>query len=273
MPQASTATIGIIGGSGLYEFIDSAENIELDTPFGRPSGPITLGEVRSRQVAFVPRHGIGHVYQPHMIPYRANIWALRELGVTRILAPCAVGSLDPACGPGTLVIPDQVVDRTMGRRRTFFDHDGGTHAPFADPYCDQLRTVAAEAAIHEDWPALTEATMVVIDGPAFSTRAESQWYAAQGWQLVGMTGCPEAVLARELGLCYAPIAMVTDLDAGLVAGEGVSHREVLAAFAKNIGRLRGVLTETISRLPDHRSCGCQLSTSDFPVSPRLSAAR
>jgi 5'-methylthioadenosine phosphorylase len=271
MNTASTAPIGVIGGSGLYEFLVNAEEISVDTPFGSPSGPLTVGMVGDRQVAFVPRHGPDHRYQPHRIPYRANIWALREVGVEQVLAPCAVGSLDAACGPGTLVVPDQVVDRTVSRSRTFYDHDGGVHAPFADPYCPDGRAVVARAATELSWPPVTEATMVVIEGPSFSTRAESRWYAAQGWRIVGMTGCPEAVLARELGLCYAPVAVVTDLDAGLTEGEGVSHREVLTIFAKNIDRLRSVLAAAIAGLPRSRSCGCGQAVADFPTVPTTTA--
>jgi 5'-methylthioadenosine phosphorylase len=265
MSGIGDVTLGVIGGSGLYEFLDDFTETTVRTPFGEPSGPLTIGTVAGRQVAFVPRHGPGHRYQPHLIPYRANLWALREIGVQRVLAPCAVGSLDPGCGPGTLVVPDQLVDRTSGRPRTFFGHDGGTHAPFADPYCADLRATAATAAA--DWPPVTDATLVVIEGPAFSTRAESQWYAAQGWRIVGMTGCPEAVLARELGMCYAAIALVTDLDAGFVEGEGVSHQEVMVNSAKNTDRLRSLLMDTIGRLPENRSCGCGDLVSDFPTVP------
>jgi 5'-methylthioadenosine phosphorylase len=267
MKHDTQAEIGVIGGSGLYEFLEKAEEVTVDTPFGEPSGPLTIGTVNGRAVAFVPRHGPDHRYQPHRIPYRANVWALRAVGVEQVLAPCAVGSLDPRCGPGTLVLPDQVVDRTAGRPRTFYDHDGGVHAPFADPYCADVRAVVRVVAAEQGWPPVATATMVVIEGPAFSTRAESRWYAAQGWRVVGMTGCPEAVLARELGLCYAPVAVVTDLDAGLAEGEGVNHQEVLANFAKNIDRLRHVLAETIGRLPGTRSCGCHEAVTGFPATP------
>lgn len=267
MTEVSKAKIGVVGGSGLYEFIDDAEQIELETPFGAPSGPVTVGSIDGRQVAFLPRHGPGHGYQPHRIPYRANMWALHALGVEQVLAPCAVGSLDPAYGPGTLVVPDQLVDRTMGRPRTFFDQEGGAHAPFSDPYCPDLRTVLLAAAEHSGWPPVADGTLVVIEGPAYSTRAESRWYAAQGWRIIGMTGCPEAVLARELGLCYAPVALVTDLDAGFVEGEGVSHHDVLEAFAKNTDRLRAVLVEAILQLSETRTCGCADLVADFPALP------
>jgi len=263
--------IGVIGGSGLYELLDDSTSREMSTPFGPPSGPVTIGTVGDRQVAFIARHGPGHQYQPHRIPYRANLWALHELGVRRVLAPCAVGSLDAAYGPGTLVVPDQLVDRTSGRVKTFFDQDGGVHAPFADPYCPDLRKRVAAHAESVGWPPLTDATLVVIEGPAFSTRAESRWYAAQGWRIVGMTGVPEAVLARELGMCYVPVALVTDLDAGAAEGQGVSHQDVLAIFEQNIGRLRELLMGVLAELPSDSSCGCAELVADFPATPTLPA--
>src|SRR5207249_406362 len=152
---------------------------------------------------------------PHKIPYRANLWALRAAGVRQVLAPTAVGSLSPLLGPGTLVIPDQLVDRTAGREHTYYEAGGPVHVPFADPYCPRGRAKAVAAAGASGWPVVDSGTLVVINGPRFSTRAESQWYAAQGWTLVGMTGHPEAALARELALCYTPLALVTDTDAGV----------------------------------------------------------
>ena len=187
----------------------------MDTPYGVPSDPIVTGEVAGRKVAFVPRHGRDHRFPPHKIPYRANLWALRSLGVRQILAPTAVGSLDPAHGPGRLAIPDQLVDRTTGRIQTFYDERGAVHVPFADPYCPVGRAQAITSARAAGWDLADSGTLVVIEGPRFSTRAESQWYAAQGWSLVGMTGHPEAVLARELALCYTAVALVTDTDAGV----------------------------------------------------------
>ena len=202
--------LGVIGGSGFYSFFGSdARTINLDTPYGAPSAPITVGTVGEHEVAFLPRHGVNHEFSPHTVPYRANMWALRALGVRRIFGPCAVGSLTPELGPGAMVVPDQLVDRTSGRDDTYFD-SGGIHVGFADPYCPTLRAAAAEL------PGVVDGgTMVVIQGPRFSTRAESRWFASQGFTLVNMTGYPEAVLARELEMCYAAIALVTDLDAGI----------------------------------------------------------
>ena len=242
------ADIGVIGGSGFYEFLTGAEEVPVETPFGEPSEPVLVGDVAGRRVAFLPRHGKDHRFPPHMIPYRANLWALRALGVRRIVAPSAVGSLTASYGPGTLVIPDQLVDRTGGRVQTFYDQYA-VHVSFADPYCASGRERAIAVATEAGWPPVPAGTLVVIEGQRFSTRAESRWFAAQGWTLVGMTGYPEAVLARELALCYIPLALVTDLDAGIEAGEGVTQAEVFEVFAANVSRLRDLAAGIIAALP------------------------
>lgn len=259
-PQTLRAEIGLIGGTGLYALFDGAdsaiEEVTTETPYGAPSDPIAIGDIAGRSVAFVPRHGRDHRYPPHRIPYAANLWALRSLGVRQVLAPSAVGSLRGDYGAGTLVVPDQLVDRTSGRRQTFYEHGGPVHVSFADPYCPRGRATVVEATRASGWDAVDGGTLVIIEGPRFSTRAESQWYAAQGWSLVGMTGHPEAVLARELALCYTTTALVTDLDAGLAVGEGVSQAEVLAVFGANVERLRKTLFEVIAALPSNRDCPC-----------------
>jgi 5'-methylthioadenosine phosphorylase len=242
------ADIGVIGGSGFYEFLDQAEEFKTDTPFGPPSDPITVGEVNGRRVAFVPRHGRDHRFPPHQIPYRANLWALRSLGVRQVIAPSAVGSLTPDFGPGTLIVPDQLVDRTRSRENTFYDRSA-IHVTFADPYCASGREHAITVASAAGWPPVPGGTLVVIEGQRFSTRAESLWFAAQGWTLVGMTGYPEAVLARELALCYIPLALVTDLDAGIDVGHGVTQAEVFEVFAANVSRLRDLVAGVIAALP------------------------
>ncbi|BDH55401.1 S-methyl-5'-thioadenosine phosphorylase [Tsukamurella sp. PLM1] len=249
--------IGVIGGTGLYRFLPGGEERTVDTPYGPTSAPITVGHVAGREVAFLPRHGLRHEYSPHTVPYRANLWALRRIGARKVLAPCAVGSLDGALGPGSIVVPDQLVDRTSGRTSTFFDA-GGVHVSFADPYCPTLRASAAPGADRD------AGTMVVIEGPRFSTRAESRWYAAQGWDLVNMTGLPEATLARELKLCYASIALVTDLDAGIEAGEGVHTADVLAQFRANLPRLIDALTATITATDPAAQCDCAAGDHDLP---------
>jgi 5'-methylthioadenosine phosphorylase len=248
--------VGVIGGSGFYEFLTSADEVAVTTPYGEPSDPIMIGEVAGRRVAFVPRHGRDHRFPPHRIPYRANLWALRSLGVRQVLAPSAVGSLTVSYGPGTLVIPDQLVDRTTGRDSTFYDAGGAVHVPFADPYCPVGRALAAATARTAGWVPASSGTLVVIQGPRFSTRAESQWYAAQGWTLVGMTALPEAALARELALCYTSLALVTDTDAGAVEGEGVTQDEVFEVFAENVPRLRALVENLIGALPTERTCPC-----------------
>ncbi len=254
MPEL--ASVGIIGGSGFYEFLDSAEQLTVETPFGVPSDPLTIGEVAGRRVAFVPRHGRDHRFPPHRINYRANLWALRSVGVRQVLAPSAVGSLTTSYGPGTLVVPDQLVDRTRGRAHTYYDEGAAVHVQFADPYCPVGRAYAVRAARGTGWVPASSGTLVVIDGPRFSTRAESRWYAAQGWTLIGMTGYPEAALARELALCYTTIALVTDTDAGVDEGEGVSHAEVFRVFSANIERLRELLVALVQSLPEDRDCPC-----------------
>ena len=257
MTESSDAgLIGVIGGSGFYEFFSSADEVTVSTPFGEPSGPVMIGEVAGRRVAFLPRHGADHRFPPHRIPYRANLWALRSLGVRQVLAPSAVGSLTVSYGPGTLVIPDQLVDRTTGRDQTFYDTGGAVHVPFADPYCPVGRAHAAATARAVGWVPASSGTLVVIQGPRFSTRAESHWYAAQGWTLVGMTALPEAALARELALCYTTLALVTDTDAGVDEGDGVTHAEVLEVFAANAARLRQLVEKIIEDMPTDRPCAC-----------------
>lgn len=257
--MVNRADIGVIGGSGFYSLFEDAQELELTTPFGSPSDVITVGRIGSRSVAFVPRHGRGHRYPPHKIPYRANLWALRSLGVRQVLAPSAVGSLRAEYGPGTLVIPDQLVDRTSGRPQTYYDEGAAVHVPFADPYCPAGRTAAVTTATAQGWDTVDGGTLVVIEGPRFSTRAESRWFSSNGWTIIGMTGHPEAVLARELALCYTSICLVTDHDAGVEAGEGVTQEEVLSFFAANITRMRTLIAEVIQNLPESRTCPCPTS--------------
>ncbi|GAA2719583.1 S-methyl-5'-thioadenosine phosphorylase [Actinocorallia aurantiaca] len=261
---------GVIGGSGLYELLDDVEEVKISTPFGEPSDSLFAGEVGGRGVVFLPRHGRGHRVPPHRINYRANLWALRSLGVERVLAPSAVGGLRAEYGPGTLLVPDQFVDRTSGRVQTFYDGEslpgegpdlpggaeGVVHVSLADPYCPDGREAALAAARAHGWEPVDGGTLVVIEGPRFSTRAESRWFAENGWSVVGMTGHPEAVLARELALCYTPLCLVTDLDAGVERGDGVTMAEVFAEFSRNVDRLRSVLFTALERLSTRRDCAC-----------------
>jgi 5'-methylthioadenosine phosphorylase len=250
--------IAVIGGSGFYSFLSDAESIQVDTPYGSPSGPVSIGDVNGRSVAFLPRHGPHHEYPAHRVPYRANMWALRSLGVRQILAPCAVGGLKPELGPGVFVVPDQMVDRTTSRIQSFYDA-GAAHVSFAEPYCPRLRTDLLSGL--DDLGPVDGGTMVVIEGPRFSTRAESRWYAAQGWSVVNMTGHPEAVLARELALCYATVALVTDHDAGIAHDDGshsaeVSMEEVFRVFAEHTDVLKSALAAVIERVGSQGDCPC-----------------
>jgi 5'-methylthioadenosine phosphorylase len=253
-PPPTAAEIGVIGGSGLYALLENATEHEIDTPYGSPSDRITVADVGGRRVAFLPRHGRDHRFPPHRIPYRANLWALRSLGVRQIIAPCAVGGLRPELGPGTFVVPDQLIDRTSGREQTFYD-SGAVHVSFADPYCPVGRSTVLDSA--ERVSAVDGGTMVVVEGPRFSTRAESRWLTSIGGAIVNMTGHPEAVLARELAVCYTAIALVTDLDAGVEGDHGVTQEEVFSVFAENTSRLREVLLDAVVKLPTERSCSCK----------------
>lgn len=267
------ADIGIIGGSGFYEFLDDPRKVAVDTPFGAPSAEVAIGEVGGRTVAFLPRHGEHHQFPPHRVNYRANLWALRASGVRQVLAPCAVGSLQPELGPGTFVVPDQVVDRTWGRGHTIYDDVAApvVHVPFADPYCPRGRRVMVDAAGPGE-SLVDGGTLVVINGPRFSSRAESRWHAAQGWSVVGMTGVPEAAVARELAMCFTTVCMVTDHDAGVEGGDHVTHEQVLRVFADNIDRLKSHLLRVIAAMPepeddDEAACACRrvLDGVDLPL--------
>ncbi|MDN4161661.1 S-methyl-5'-thioadenosine phosphorylase [Nocardioides abyssi] len=247
----TSADVAVIGGTGFYSFLDDPEEVAVETPYGAPSSPLAVGTVAGRRVAFLPRHGADHAHPPHGINYRANAWALRSLGVRQVLAPCAVGGLRETVAPGDVVVPDQLVDRTHRRVGSFVE-SGAVHLPFADPYCDRLRrtVVGAGEGIRDG------GTMVVVEGPRFSTRAESQHYAAQGWDLINMTGAPEAALAREMRQCYTAIALVTDMDAGVEHGSGVGQEEVFALFRDNLERLKGLLADVVAALPDPDGCSC-----------------
>ena len=257
------ADLGLIGGSGFYEFFEEAERVRVTTPFGDPSDDVVVGEVDGRRVAFIARHGQGHRFPPHRVNYRANLWALRSVGVRQVLAPCAVGSLRPELGPGTVVVPDQVVDRTWGREHTVYDAEGPVvHVGFADPYCPRGREVAVKAVRDAGVEVAESGTLVVINGPRFSSTAESLWHQQAGWSIVGMTAMPEAAIARELAMCFTTVALVTDHDAGVHGGEAVTHEEVLAVFARNVDALKGVLRSALAAMPapeadDVASCSCR----------------
>lgn len=248
--------IGVFGGSGFTSLIDAAEEYLIDTPYGPPSAPFTVGEIAGRTVAFLPRHGVSHELPPHMIDYRANVWAMKALGVTRIIGPNACGSLQPHVKPGDFVICDQFVDRTWGRKDTFYDGPATTHVSSADPYCPTMRAVAVAKARELGIPVHETGTVVVIQGPRFSTRSESRWFASQGWEVINMTQYPECYLARELEICYCDISLITDHDAGAEGIEPVSNDEVVRVFAANNEKLRTLLHAMIPALPVERPCPC-----------------
>jgi 5'-methylthioadenosine phosphorylase len=240
--------IGVFGGSGFYAFLETVETVEVETPYGKPSAPVTVGEVGGAKVAFLPRHGSSHELPPHRIPYRANVWAMRELGVRRIIGPCASGALRRDLALGDFVVCDQFVDRTVGRPDTFYDGPETTHVSAADPYCPDLRRCLLETAAELGIPAQDGGTVVVVQGPRFSTRAESRWFQTMGWDVINMTAYPECHLARELELCYATIAMVTDYDVGVEGRPPVAAAEVIRVFEENNARLRDLLFAAIPKI-------------------------
>jgi 5'-methylthioadenosine phosphorylase len=245
MPEAE---VGVFGGSGFYSFLEDVDEVEVETPYGKPSAPFVLGQIGGKRVAFLPRHGRAHELPPHRIPYRANVWAMRELGVRRIVGPNASGALSADLRLGEFVVCDQFVDRTSGRQDTFYDGPETTHVSAADPYCPELRGLLVETARELGIPARDGGTVVTIQGPRFSTRAESRCFREMGWDVINMTAYPEGHLARELELCYAAIAMVTDYDVGVEGGEPVSAEQVLRVFNQNNERLRELLFAVIPKI-------------------------
>ena len=259
------AEIGIIGGSGIYspDFIKDVKEVKVYTPFGEPSDFILVGHVEDRKVAFIPRHGRGHRIPPHMINYRANIWALKELGVKRILAPSAVGSLQEEIKPGDFVIPDQFIDMTKRRSYTFYDGGKVAHVSLADPFCPELRKVLIEGCKALDLSHHEAGTYVCIEGPRFSTRAESALFRSWGAHIIGMTLVPEVNLAREAEICYVTIAMVTDYD--VWAERPVTASEVAKTMAENVEKVRKLLEFVIPRIPEERKCPCKEALKDAVI--------
>jgi 5'-methylthioadenosine phosphorylase len=260
METQERADIGVFGGSGFYSLIENAREVTIETPYGAPSDKLALGEIAGKRVAFLPRHGKVHRFPPQSINYRANLYAMKILGVKRIIAPTACGSLMPEVKPGSMVVADQVVDRTTGRKDTFYDGPITTHVSFADPYCPTMRPVAIEALRSLDIDTHERGTIVVIQGPRFSTRAESRWFAAAGWEVINMTQYPESYLARELEMCYVNISLITDYDVGLegVGGiEPVSHHEVIEVFNRNNARVKDAIYRIIENLDLKQDCKCQ----------------
>ncbi|GIF15717.1 S-methyl-5'-thioadenosine phosphorylase [Actinoplanes teichomyceticus] len=262
MSQAQ-ASIALIGGTGFYRFIDSAGEVTVETPYGKPSAPISIAEVAGHSVAFLPRHGRNHDFLPSEVPYRANLWALKELGVRQVLAFNTVGSLQRDYRKGDFVLVDQFVDRTRRRQDTFFSGTQAAHISSATPYCARMREIAAKALTGADATVHPAGTVVVIEGPRFSTTAESRWFSQQGWHLVNMTQYPEVVLARELELCYANLSYITDYDVAAAdvtdgeRAEAVSHAGVLQAFSADSSRVMDIVQRIVGALPAQTDCGCQ----------------
>ncbi len=267
--SSDKAQVGVFGGSGFYALLSgNVREVKVETPYGSPSDVVTLGEIGGKTVAFLPRHGKNHDLPPHIINYRANVWAMKSLGVTDVIAPNACGSLQKHVKPGDIVVCDQFVDRTSGRKDTFYDGPVTTHVSSADPYCPVLRAHAIKVCRERGVPAHDKGTVVVIQGPRFSTKAESHWFTNQGWEVINMTQYPECYLARELEMSYVNLSLITDYDAGLHAEEAdakpVSNQDVIDIFSANLEKLKGVVLQMIETLPD---------TSASPARTALAAAR
>lgn len=260
MPKKYQTQIGIFGGSGFYELLNKPKWITVKTKYGKPSDKIALGAIANKKVAFLPRHGQKHDFPPHKIPYKANLAAFQKLGIKQIIAPCAAGSLQPKIKPGHFVICDQFIDRTEKRPHTFYDGPKVCHIPMADPYCPHLRQITYKACQKQKIKAHKTGTIVIIQGPRFSTRAESKWFSKMGWHVINMTNYPEIVLARELQMCYLNISLITDYDAGLKNNPNakpVTIQQVVKIFNQNNKKLKKLIYQIIKDLPQKQTCNCQ----------------
>lgn len=254
----NSAEIGVFGGSGFYSLLENVREVKVDTPYGAPSDAVFLATVNGRKVAFLPRHGRHHTLPPHMVNYRANVWAMRSLGCQCIISPCAAGSLQAHVAPGDFVVCDQFVDRTSGRKDTFFDGPIVTHVSPAETYHPILRQLAIETIREHGITCHENGTVVVIQGPRFSTKAESKWFHDAGWEVINMTQYPEAYLCRELGMGVVNISLITDYDSGVHAGtEAVNAVSVLEVFKSNSEKIKKVVLDLIGKIPTDLS---QVST-------------
>lgn len=256
--QKKLADIGVFGGSGFYSFLENIEEVRVETPYGMPSDSLFIGEIGGHNVAFMPRHGRNHTILPHLINYRANAWAMKSVGVQRVISPCAAGSLQKHVAPGDFVICDQFVDWTDGRKSTVFEGPIVTHPSPADMYCPELRKLAINIGNEQGIKVHGTGTVLVINGPRFSTKAESKFFTAQGWEVINMTAFPENYLAKEMDMCPLNISLITDYDAGLVGDvPPVSHHEVIQVFNSNLERLKKLLFTLIENIPNERkNCEC-----------------
>jgi 5'-methylthioadenosine phosphorylase len=255
MPEAK---IGVIGGSGLYDIegMTDIEEVNIDTPFGKPSDSIIIGRLGDVGIAFLPRHARGHRISPSELPSRANIHALKSLGVEHIIAVCSAGSFKKEIEPGHLLIPDQLIDRTRNRINSFFGEGIVAHIPFADPFCPEISRILYDSAIEVGATVHPKGTLVVMEGPAFSTRAESRLYRSWGADLIGMTALPEAKLAREAEICYAIIGCVTDYDSWWERAEPITVDVILSTQHQNIEITKNVIKLAVSRIPERPVCQC-----------------
>jgi len=273
----SSAEIGIFGGSGFYDFLKNVKEVEIKTPYGKPSDKIAIGEYEGKKIAFLPRHGKKHIFPPHKIPYRANLWAFKNLGIKQIIAPSASGSLNIKIKPGDFVICDQFIDRTKKRMDTFYENDGTrstaagvAHVSSSNPYCENLRKIAIKSCekFHPSGghpkggkiKCHKKGTVVVIEGPRFSTIAESKWFQSEKWDVINMTQYPECILARELEMCYINISLITDYDAGLIGMKkmkAVDLKEVVKVFNENNEKVKKLIFEMIKNIPADLNCSCK----------------
>jgi 5'-methylthioadenosine phosphorylase len=262
--MSTKPALGVIGGSGLYamEGLENIERREVETPFGEPSSPIILGDLNGKQVAFLARHGMGHIHAPSEVNYRANIYALKSLGVERVVSVSACGSLREDYEPGDIVVPDQIYDRTRGRENTFFERGFVAHISVADPFCPDLSSYIIESVADQGGTAHDGGAYVIIPGPRFSTRAESNTYRAWGMSIVGMTTAPEAFLAREAEMCYAVMAHVTDYDVWHSAEEPVTVEMVFRTIKANTLLAQQTIARLVERLPEERTCYCGEALKD-----------
>jgi len=251
------ADIGIFGGTGIYDsgLLKEAKEVTVDTPYGKTSDSITIGIFNGKKIAFMPRHGKKHTIPPHMINFRANIWAFKQLGIKRIIAPSAVGSLKEELPPGTFVLPTQFLDFTKSRKGTFSEEGKVIHISVADPFCPELQSAIIRAARTQNIPIHTDRTYVCIEGPRFSTKAESKFYKSTGADIIGMTLVPECQLAREAQMCYASICTVTDYD--VWAEKPVTAKEVIETLKKNVENTKRLLTSIPDEIPQERKCFCE----------------
>ena len=252
-----SAEIGIFGGTGIYDsgLLNDSKEITIETPYGKTSDSITIGEFNGRKVAFMPRHGKKHTIPPHLINFRANIWAFKELGVKRIIAPSAVGSLKEAFQPGHFALPSQFIDFTKSRKGTFSENGRVIHISVADPFCPELQNVVLDAVKDQEIEIHKDCTYVCIEGPRFSTKAESKFFRTTGADIIGMTLVPECQLAREAQICYVSISTITDYD--VWAEKPVTAKEVMETLAKNVEMTKKILTIVINQIPEQKSCSCE----------------